>query len=415
MNSPNDRQDHRIAAFHVRERGCDTLFFTPAPLGMADAADALRGYLRQQTDGLPLRFSTFFPRTQAMSRNDYEWYTANRLGRADTAAGVHDVDLDRGLFSVLSTEGWRSYRADDVCSAICQAESNPCLTSDELRRRFREGIIGREIQREEMEIYIRGDRHLDPCEISFSDSVEQMGSLLNFYMDICFPPDVVLGTFVCTSENDDYVNVYANYDLEHGALCGELDVMLWRGDGDCLEMKYRLSPEEKELLLPKMEEYCQKDTGKTLAEWREQYLAEQNAEAQLPEPKERILLPAELAEAIRSDTPALFRQPVRVQIEPDEWVSCNSFREYAGAMQYPDPTRVHIPDSTEKLLTFLVNGGQITAWQANKLHGEYTFDDDGREALCWPEPEEAAARLGLPELAEALRQGQTEPQWEQQM
>ena len=54
-------------------------------------------------------------------------------------------------------------------------------------------------------------------------------------------------------------------------------------------------------------------------------------------------------------------------------------------------------------------------WERYTVNGEYTFDDDGREALYWPEPEEAAARLGLPELAEALRQGKAEPHWELRM
>lgn len=407
--------DLRIAAFHVRENQTDRWFSLSAPMEIVFAANSLRKYLLRQQDQPGGSFSSFFREARSMSRNDYEWYTANCLGRGDIVTNVYDLDLDRGAFSVLHSDGWIKYPVEVVCEAAHQASNLTKLSAIPEQQRFLDRIAGQEIRRDDLEIYIRGDRRIDPGEISFSDSVEQMDSLLNFYMDVYFPPDVVLGTFVETDENDDYVNVYANYDLEHGALCGELDVMLWRGNGDCLEMKYRLSSEEKELLLPKMEEHCQKDTGKTLAEWREQYLAEQSARAPSPEPEERILSPAELAEAIRSDAPALFRQPVRVQTEPDEWISCNSFREYAGAMQYPDPTRIHIPESTEKLLTLLVDNGQITAWQANKLHGEYTFDDDGREALYWPEPEEATARLGLPELAEALRQGQGEPQWEQQM
>ena len=407
--------DLHLAVFHLKEHQTDAWFSISAPAQSFFAATALREYLLRQQDQPGVSISGFFREARSMSRNDYEWYTANCLGRSDIVTQVYDLDLDNGAFSVLHTDGWKHYPVDVVCDAAHLASNLTQLSPIPEQQRLLDRIAGQEIRREDLEIYIRGDRHLDPGEISLSDSVEQMDKLLNFYMDVCFPPDVVLGTFVETDENDDYVNVYANYDLERGTLCDELDVMLWRGDGDCVEMKYRLSPEEKELLLPKMEEHCQRNTGMTLSAWREQYLAEQSAEVPSPEPEERILLPSELAEAIRSDAPALFRQPVRIQIEPDEWISCNSFREYANAMQYPDHTRVHIPEATEKLLTLLVDSGQITAWQANKLHGEYTFDDDGREALYWPEPEEAVARLGFPELAEALRQGQGEPQWEQQM
>ena len=214
-----------------------------------------------------------------MSRNDYEWCTANLLGRGDIVTQVYDLNLDRSLFSCLEADGWRSYSIDLVCDAAFRASNLYRHSPLPEAQRFIDRIAGQEIPREELEICIHGDRRLDTGEISFSDSVEQMGGMLNFYMDVCFPPDTVLGTFVCTSENDDYVNIYANYDLVRDALCGELDVMLWRGDGDCLPMRYRLSREEKEMLLPKLAEYCQRDTGMTLTEWREQYLAEQQDEA----------------------------------------------------------------------------------------------------------------------------------------
>ncbi len=39
--------------------------------------------------------------------------------------------------------------------------------------------------------------------------------------------------------------------------------------------KYRLSPEEQALLLPKMEEYCQQQWGQSLEQCCQQYLSEQ--------------------------------------------------------------------------------------------------------------------------------------------
>ena len=123
----------------------------------------------------------------------------------------------------------------------------------------------------------------------------------------------------------------------------------------------------------------------------------------------------QLRDMVRSEKAMRFSQPVAVQTDWDERINCRSFREYANTMQHPDPTRVHIPEETERLLTLLVNTGQITPLQANGLHGEYTFDEDGREALYWPEPEEAAARLGLPELAAAFRADSPAQEWGQQM
>ena len=129
-----------------------------------------------------------------------------------------------------------------MCDTAYQVSNLTQLSLIPEQQRFLDRIAGREIRRNDLDIYIRGDRRLDPGEISFSDEVLEENGKLNFYMDVYFSPDAVLGTFVCTDENDDIVNVYANYDLERGEVCDDLEITLWHGDCDCLEMKYRLSP-----------------------------------------------------------------------------------------------------------------------------------------------------------------------------
>lgn len=273
--------DLRLAVFHLKEHQTDTWFSISAPAQSFFAATALREYQLRQHGQPDRSFSGFFREARSMSRSDYEWYTANRLGRSDIVTNVYDLDLDSGAFSVLHKDGWKSYSIDIVCDAAHQASNLTQLSPIPEQQRFLDRIAGQEIRRDDLEIYICGDRRLDPGEISFSDEVLEENGKLNFYMDVYFSPDAVLGTFVCTDENDDIVNVYANYDLERGEVCDDLEITLWRGDGDCLEMKYRLSPEEKELL-PKMEEYCQQNTGMTLGEWRNQYLSEQQSAPQGP-------------------------------------------------------------------------------------------------------------------------------------
>ena len=76
----------------------------------------------------------------------------------------------------------------------------------------------------------------------------------------------MFGTDVCTSENDDWLNIYANYDLEARRVCDTLEVYLQRGNGDEEAFKYRLSAEEQALLLPKMDAYCQARLGPDV--WR---------------------------------------------------------------------------------------------------------------------------------------------------
>lgn len=88
----------------------------------------------------------------------------------------------------------------------------------------------------------------------------------------------MFGTHVCTTQNDDYVNVYADYDMQRSEVSDTLTVILHRGDGSDVEYAYPLTAEERTMLLSKMEAYCQQRDGMTLSEYRDQYLAEQRQE-----------------------------------------------------------------------------------------------------------------------------------------
>lgn len=103
-------------------------------------------------------------------------------------------------------------------------------------------------------------------------------------MEVVFDADKVFGTNVCTTENDDFINVYARYDLLNRCPCDTLDVYLVRGDGIEQDYKYQLSDEEKALLLPKMEEFCLRQWGQTLDQCSEDYQLEQEqAQEQMQE------------------------------------------------------------------------------------------------------------------------------------
>lgn len=123
---------------------------------------------------------------------------------------------------------------------------------------------------------LRGQKiRLSEQDISFAEEISEVGNLLNFYMETNFDVDAVFGTNVCTPENDDWLNVYANYDMESGQICGELEIALHRGDGGEEVMTYPLSTAEKEILLRKMNDYCRQQTGQSLAEYSAQMLAEE--------------------------------------------------------------------------------------------------------------------------------------------
>ena len=101
-------------------------------------------------------------------------------------------------------------------------------------------------------------------DISFSDEIMEMDGRLTFYINTDFNVDEVFGTNVQTLENDDWLNVYANFDVDSRQVCDTLELVLNRGDGGCEELTYQLDEAEKSILLEKMNAYCQKYEGISL-------------------------------------------------------------------------------------------------------------------------------------------------------
>lgn len=89
--------------------------------------------------------------------------------------------------------------------------------------------------------------------------------------------DTTFGTFVCTAENDDWLNIYANYDIAEDRLCDTLELTLCKGDGTEENWSYPLNAAEKEVLLRKMEDFCEQQTGMNLHEYAQQLRDEQSA------------------------------------------------------------------------------------------------------------------------------------------
>ena len=82
--------------------------------------------------------------------------------------------------------------------------------------------------------------------------------------------DAAFGTFVCTDQNDDWLNIYANYDVERDRLCDTLELNLCKGDGSEECWSYPLNAAEQEVLLHKMEAFCQQQTGMSLHDFARQ-------------------------------------------------------------------------------------------------------------------------------------------------
>ena len=120
-----------------------------------------------------------------------------------------------------------------------------------------------------------GTRRLDMSAVSFEEELMECCGKLNFYIPVTFDPDAVFGTHVASESNDDWLNVYANFDLEAGEPEKVLTVVLVCSDGHEFEFSYHLTAPEREQLREKMEDYCQAQTGMSLEKYRQELCSEE--------------------------------------------------------------------------------------------------------------------------------------------
>ena len=224
----------------------------PESMGALRAAAAMRDYLRPKRD--PLRPPQRFVRSvcgEDLTPELFQAY-ARELGQGTgRVTAVLDIDLDRGEFSALDAAGgWKTYAVSDVCTAAWLSFANSSGSLEWRLDTFAKHLEMAADLRQSKEIAPAG--RLSDKQIVFSDEISEIGGRLNFYIDTGFDVDAVFGTHVCTGENDDYLNVYAEYDMAAGQVCGELEVDLHRADGREESIPYTLNDAEKAMLLHKM-------------------------------------------------------------------------------------------------------------------------------------------------------------------
>ena len=263
----------RFAVFHVTEDGNSIHFTVDEPLETLDAAVRLRDYIRKPANEAPVRFTGMFSRGTRISQEQFDAYVT----------GAFNIDLDKGEFSaLLIIEGWQTFSVDDVCAAVHFSITEGGTSLDQRWASLLDHLDGRQLTDDTEYGLLQGERELTGNDISFSGEVLQDERSLEFYMDVAFDADAVFGTHVCTTENDDHLNVYTKYDLETGQVCDTLMVILVHDDGET-DARYRLSEQEQAAMLPKMDSYCQQQLGLTLEQCRERYLAEELEAQSSPE------------------------------------------------------------------------------------------------------------------------------------
>ena len=203
---------------------------------------------------------------QPITVEEYNALTALRVENTGKVRGVFDVNFDKREFSAVHImDGWQTWAMRDVSAAVYHATRSQFASSDDKWRKLLDHLSGKEIT---------SAGHLSARNFSFGDEIIESNGKLNFYVQTEFDVDAAFGTFVLTDENDDWLNVYANYDIAQGKSCDTLELTLCKGDGSEESWSYPLNAAEQDVLLRKMEEYCQQQTGMSLHDYAQQFREE---------------------------------------------------------------------------------------------------------------------------------------------
>lgn len=257
------RASTRYSAFRIVENGGTQYFRMDRSVGMLEIAGYVRLRLRQQSRPRPLE--EYLHGREEIPAEEFERMLTSCMEGDRQITYVYDVDLDRReLSAVRPSLGWVSYRLKDASTAVWHADRCGSYDWNVRQARFMEKLAGREIA---------SAGHLSAENFSFADEITADDGRLNFYLENSFDVDRVFGTR--TAKRDGWLNVYANYDMASGQVCDMLEVDLHRADGREGAMEYRLNAVEKAALLRKMEDYCQQQTGQSLADYSAQLMAEE--------------------------------------------------------------------------------------------------------------------------------------------
>lgn len=254
------------AAYHVVENGQEWYFKTTPGEELLDAAEKLCGYVTAEKGTVPDLFIKMFADGQPITVEEYNALTALRMENTGKVRGVFDVNFDKQEFSAVHImDGWQTWVMRDVSAAVYHATRSQFASSDDKWRKLLDHLSGKEIT---------SAGHLSARNFSFGDEIIESDGKLNFYVQTEFDVDAAFGTFVLTDKNDDWLNIYANYDIAEDRPCDMLELTLCKGDGSEESWSYPLNAAEQDVLLRKMEEYCQQQTGMSLHDYAQQFREE---------------------------------------------------------------------------------------------------------------------------------------------
>ena len=249
------------AAYRVTENG-QTRYFTTSPgEELLDAAQTLRRYCTN-TEHSTGKFISLYSQAQPITPEEYQNLIRLRMENTGKVTGAFDLDFDKREFSAVHImDGWTTWAMRDVSTAACRATQKQYASEDVMWRKLLDHLNGKELT---------STGHLTAQNFSFSDEIMMEDGKLNFYIETNFDVDAAFGTFVCTDENDDWLNIYANYDIAQDRPCDTLELNLCKGDGTEENWSYHLNAAEQEVLARKMEAFCQQQNGMSLCDFARQ-------------------------------------------------------------------------------------------------------------------------------------------------
>lgn len=252
----------RFSVFRIVEDRQARCLECEHPFDFLNAALQTRRYLRHELGAKAASFADYLLQSgHAISEQEYAERTGQYIDGSPNVTGVFDIDFDKGDFLTAQRNGgWAGFILKDVMTAIYHAYRKEDRSFKEKWSIFLERLDGGQMinaphSADEKE---KNSRRLTADDIHFSDEISEMNGRLNFYIETNFNVDQVFGTHVETTENDDWLNVYADFDKESRQVCDTLELVLNCGDGGCEELTYQLDDAEKGILLEKMNAYCQK-------------------------------------------------------------------------------------------------------------------------------------------------------------
>ena len=254
------------AAYHVTECGQEWYFKTSPGEELLAVGKKLRGYVTKGSGVAPDKFIGMFFDGQPITAKEFDALTALRMENTGKVRGVFDVNFDKREFSAVHIiDGWQTWAMRDVSVAVYHATRSQFASGDDKWRKLLDHLNGKEIT---------SAGHLSARNFSFGEEIIESDGKLNFYLQADFDVDAAFGTFVCTDQNDDWLNIYANYDIAEDRPCDTLELSLCKANGTEENWSYQLNAAEREMLLRKMEEYCQKQTDMSLRDYAQQFREE---------------------------------------------------------------------------------------------------------------------------------------------